>query len=545
MISNNKNKRIKYPLFLLIFLFAISKFTFAQSKPNIIWITCEDISPFLTPYGDSTIKTPNISLLAAEGVRFTRMFSVYGVCAPSRSSIITGMYPNSIGSMDMRTVTANRDNASLPNYEAVPPAEVKCFTEYLRGAGYYCTNNSKTDYQFKPPITAWDENSKTATWRHRAPGQPFFAVFNIEITHESGIWVRQDQPLRVDPAKVKVPPYFPQNNPVIRRDIARVYDNIMLMDDKVGQLLDELRDDHLLDSTIIFFYSDHGGPIAWYKREPYDRGTHVPFIIRFPDKKGAGTTNDYLHSFVDLAPTMLSLTGLPIPAHLQGQAFLGTKKAKKPRQYIFTARDRMDVFYDLIRSARDKQYRYVRNYDPDLLKYSDNTYRKNMPMMQEILRLKDKDSLNAPLQKWFSPKMPEELYDVQKDPYELNNLAGQAKYASVLQRMRNEEENWIMQIRDKGFMQEKDLVNLMWPGMVQPVTSAPLIQKLNNKGNKEIVQIKCETPGASIAWRLSADPTDAWRLYSHAITITTGNTIYAKAIRIGYKESKESVYPHK
>jgi hypothetical protein len=242
---------------------------------------------------------------------------------------------------------------------------------------------------------------------------------------------------------------------------------------------------------------------------------------------------------------MLSLTGLPIPAHLQGQAFLGTKKAKKPRQYIFTARDRMDVFYDLIRSARDKQYRYVRNYDPGLLKYSDNTYRKNMPMMQEILRLKDKDSLNAPLQKWFSPKMPEELYDVQKDPYELNNLAGQAKYAGVLQRMRNEEESWIMRIRDKGFMQEKDLVNLMWPGMVQPVTSAPLIQKLNNKGNKEIVQIKCETPGASIAWRLSADPPDAWRLYSHTITITIGNTIYAKAIRIGYKESKESVYPHK
>ncbi|MEO8962327.1 MAG: sulfatase-like hydrolase/transferase [Ginsengibacter sp.] len=542
MTSNNKSCLIKNYLFLLLFLSAISKSVDAQSKPNIIWITCEDISSFLPSYGDSTISTPNLSKLASEGIRYTRMFSTYGVCAPTRSSIITGMYPNSIGSMNMRTVSVNRDNSFLPNYEAVPPPEVKCFTEYLRAAGYYCTNNAKTDYQFAPPITAWDENSKTASWRNRAAGQPFFAVFNIEITHESQIWVRQNQPLRVDPAKVKVPPYYPQNNPIIRKDIARMYDNIMLMDDRVGQLLDQLRDDHLIDSTIIFFYSDHGGPIAWYKREPYDRGTLVPFIIRFPDKKHAGTSDDELHSFVDLAPTMLSLAGLPVPVHLQGQPFLGTQKPMEPRQYIFTARDRMDGFYDLIRSARDKQYRYVRNYDPDLIKYGDINYRKSMPMMKEILRLKDKDSLNSTLQQWFSSKMPEELYDEQNDPFELNNLAYDANYSDVLQRMRHEEQNWVMKIRDKGFMQEKDLINLMWPGMVQPVTLKPVVEKINNQKNEVVLQIKCGTPGASIAYRLNTDPPETWHLYSHVITVPASGSIRSKAIRIGYKESEESVY---
>lgn len=543
IMVKNKNSQIRYVLYLFIFLSVISKITAAQSKPNIIWITCEDISSFLPFYGDSTIETPNLSRLTAESVRFTRMFSVYGVCGPSRSSIITGMYPNSIGAMNMRTGTVNKDYSYLPNYEATPPPEVKCFTEYLRAAGYYCTNNTKTDYQFKTPITAWDENIKTATWKNRAPGQPFFSVFNFEMTHESRIWTRQNQPLRVDPAKVQVPPYFPQNNWVIRKDIARMYDNIMLLDEAIGKLLEELRKDNLFDSTIVFFYSDHGGPIAWYKREPYDRGTLVPFTVRFPDKRGAGTINEELHSFVDLAPTMLSLAGLNIPEYLQGQAFLGTKEAKKPRQDIFTARDRMDEGYELIRSVRDKQYRYVRNYDPGLLKYDNNKYRENMPMMQEILRLKDKDSLNGPLQSWFSPKLPEELYDVQKDPFELKNLANDANYSNVLYRLRNEEVIWVTQTRDKGFMQEKDLINLMWPGMVQPVTSKPVIAKITNSRKESVLQIKCKTPGASIAYRLSTDPTNAWHLYSEAISLASGKSVQAKAIRIGYKESAESIYP--
>jgi arylsulfatase A-like enzyme len=545
----NKRKNIRW-WWLLPAVLVAPKLYAQQARalpehPNILWITCEDISPFLPSFGDSTIKTPNISRLAAEGIRFTRMFSTYGVCGPCRSSIITGMYPTSIGAMDMRTGTAHKSNAALPDYEAVPPPEVKCFTEYLRAAGYYCTNNAKTDYQFKAPVTAWDENGKKAHWRHRAPGQPFLSVFNIEVTHESQIWRRQHNPLRVDPAKVKVPPYFPPDNAVIRRDIARVYDNIMLMDQKAGQLLRQLEEDHLLDSTIVIFYSDHGGPIAWYKREVYDRGTHVPFIVRFPDKRRAGTADSELHSLVDLAPTMLSLADITIPTYLQGQAFLGAKRSVHPRQYIYTARDRMDEQYDLIRAVRDKRYQYVRNYNPDLPRYHDNAYRKSMPMMQEILRLKEKDSLNPALAQWFAPKPAEELYDVQNDPFELHNLAGDAAYSGVVQRMRNALNAWTRQTRDKGFMQEKDLIQWMWQGTEKPVTKAPAIRKTGDEGHNTRFEITCPTPGASIAYRLEQDPPGHWRLYTHSVSLPAGSHIHAKAIRIGFKESDETVYEGK
>lgn len=543
MSLNKKNQIVGLIIFSILFLFSIPKLTSAQKHPNILWITCEDLSPFLPSFGDSTIKTPNLSWLAANGIRFTRMFSTYGVCAPSRCSIITGMYPTTIGAMDMRTGTVHQDIPYLPDYEAVPPPEVRCFTEYLRAAGYYCTNNAKTDYQFKSPITAWDENGKKATWRHRKPGQPFYSVFNIGITHESQLWRRQDKPLRVDPAKVPVPPYYPQDNLVIRRQVARMYDNIMLMDKRVGELIDELKEDHLLDSTIIIFCSDHGGPFAWYKREAYDRGTHIPFIVRFPDKRRAGTKDTELHSLVDMAPTILSLADVPIPEYLQGQAFLGPEKAAHSRKYIFTARDRMDEQYDLVRTVRDKHYQYVRNYDPDLPRYHNNAYRLHMPMMQEILRLKGKDSLNAPLKRWFSTKPVEELYDVQKDPYELHSLANDAAYSGVLKRMRTALNDWERETRDKGFMQEIDLIRLMWPGLKQPATLTPKIKEIKHTGKAQVVKITCATPGASIAYRLDTDPPNYWHLYVHPAILPKGSSIKAKAIRIGYKESEEAVFP--
>src|SRR5690606_11215294 len=201
---------------------------------NISSITCEEISPSLRAFGDSTVAPPTLDRLASEGVRYTNVYSVSGVCAPSRAAIITGMYPTTIGAMHMRTWIRTRaldkisdpELLAIPTYEAVPAPEVKCFTEYLREAGYYCTNNHKTDYQFLPPITAWDDNSRTAHWRNRPSGKPFFAVVNFDITHESQVWRRKGRPLRVDPDSVKVPPYYP-DAPVIRRDIARYYDNIM------------------------------------------------------------------------------------------------------------------------------------------------------------------------------------------------------------------------------------------------------------------------------------------------------------------------------
>ena len=504
-------------------------------SPNILWITCEDMSAHLAGYGDRTVPTPNLDKLAREGVRYRRMFSTNGVCAPSRSAIITGMYPNSIGSNHMRTVQASRVGNGIVNYETVPPAAVRCFPEYLRAANYYCTNNSKTDYQFEAPFTAWDENGKNAHWRNRPPGKPFFSVINLEVTHESQIWARAGQPLRVNPATVKLPPIYP-DNAIIRRDVARNYDNIMVMDSLVGTILKQLEDDGLLDKTIVVFFSDHGSGLAWFKREIYDRGLHVPMIVRYPDGRGAGprlagTWDEELHSFVDLAPSMLSLVGVPVPAHMQGQAFLGEQRAKTSRPYIYAARDRFDEHYDCARAVRDKRFKYIRNYQPDKPYYMDLAYRKQMPMMQEILRLRDAGQLPPVTRRWFGPKPAEELYDTQNDPDELTNLAANPAFVKQLNDLRQAEQQWVRDVHDKGFMQERDLIQLFWPNNEQPVTAAPSLI-LSSKDDRLV--LTCPTEGASIGYRVNDGP---WQLYSGPVLVPTDAKLTAKAIRIGYKPS--------
>lgn len=305
------------------------------SRSNFLWITVEDMSPRLGAYGDRTVPTPNIDRLAREGVRFTRAFATYSVCAPSRHTLITGMYPTTTGAMHMRTMqrTAALDEITdpellaIPTYEATSPPEVKDFTEYLRAAGYYTTNNVKTDYQFETPITAWDESSDQAHWRHRPSNEmPFFAVFNSEQTHQSRIFERSSRPV-ADPDEVSLPPYLP-DTALIRRDVARHYDNIAAMDRWVGGILEQLEEDGLLEETIIFFFSDHGDGLQRAKRWVTDSGIHVPLIVRFHQAKDAGTVNEDLVSFVDFAPTMLSLAGLNIPDCMQGQAFLGPERPR-------------------------------------------------------------------------------------------------------------------------------------------------------------------------------------------------------------------------
>lgn len=506
----------------------------AAPKPNILWITCEDMSAHLPMYGDSTVKTPNLSRLAKEGVKYTRMFSVAGVCAPSRSGIITGMFPASIGTQHMR-IGANQKVQSVPAYEAVPPAYVKAFPEYLRAAGYYCTNNSKTDYQIGNPFTVWDESGKKAHWRKRPADKPFFAVFNINDTHESQIWENADQPLRVDPAKVPLPPYYPES-PVIRKDIARYYDNIMRMDSIVGDILKQLDEDGLTENTIVFFFSDHGACLPWYKREMYDRGLHVPLIIRFPGKEKAGTSNNQLLSFLDLAPTVLSLTGASIPSHLQGNAFLGPQKSKEQRQYIFAGRDRIDERYDMVRAVRDSRFKYIRNYYPEKLNYMDLGYRKKMASMKEILRLKDEGKLNEVQQRWFSAKPKEELYDTESDPFELNNLADKPAYKPKLEEFRKVQDNWFKKTGDKGLLPEVEMANEMWPGGKQPETSKPDMAVVKKDGDGSLVKISAATEGASIGYRIGND-TSPWLLYTSPVRVKKGETLSAKAIRYGYKES--------
>lgn len=506
------------------------------ARPNILWITCEDMSPDLGCYGDSYARTPNLDALAKQSTRYTNVFSVAGVCAPSRSAIITGMYPSSIGTHHMRS-------------KGVPPAYVRCFTEYLRAAGYYCTNNSKTDYNFDPPVTAWDECSNKAHWRGRAPGQPFFSVVNLTITHESQIRCTDEQfkqhmapvpaACRHDPLKAVLPPYYP-DTPIVRNDWARYYDLVTAMDLQVGDLLAQLEQDGLAGNTIVFFYSDHGRGLPRAKRWLYDSGLHVPLLIRWPDKRGAGSTCDDLVSFVDMAPTALSLAGIETPEHMQGAAFLGEHKAARPREYICAARDRMDETYDVIRAVRDRQYKHIRNLKPGrpYAQYID--YMEKMPTMQEMRRLNKSGELQGPQTIFFmAEKPPEELYDTKQDPHEIRNLAGSAEHAPVLEGLRKVMDDWMQATGDLAMVPEEELKERNRPGGKWSVTSAPQISSDGGESPSRVkVTLSCPTEGASIAYTTDPGRRPHWLLYEKPIELDRPVTVRAKAIRLGFRESE-------
>jgi N-sulfoglucosamine sulfohydrolase len=425
-------------------------------KPNILWITCEDMSARLGCYGDQIAKTPNIDNLAEQGIVFTHAYSVSGVCSPSRAALITGMYPTSFGAQHMRTTsrTASIDQITdpellaIPVYEAVPPPGAKTYAELFRQAGYYTTNNEKTDYQFHNPITAWDESSNQAHWRNRQDkDQPFFSVFNIFETHESRVWANASKPLLVDPEEIELPPYYP-DSPAIRADMAIHYSNIIRMDSIVGTILHQLEEDGLAGNTIVFFYSDHGDGLPRMKRWTYDAGLHVPLIVRFPDGKDAGSVNEGLVSFVDFPATALSLAGLEVPGYMHGQPFLGDKKVAS-REYIFAARDRMDPALDCIRTVRDKRYKYNRNYMPERPYVQFLPYRDQMPLMQELFRFRDEERLDSVQQLWFRKnKQEEELFDLLADPHEIHNLAYDSSYGDIKSRLSSALDDWIEETND-------------------------------------------------------------------------------------------------
>jgi arylsulfatase A-like enzyme len=506
-------------------------------RPNILWISCEDTSPDLGCYGDSYAVTPNLDALAARGVRYTNVFTNAGVCAPSRSGIIAGMYPTAIGTHHMRC-------------KGVPPAEVKCFPEYLRAAGYYCTNNSKTDYQFDPPFTAWDESSSKAHWRGRVKDRPFFAVINLTVSHESQNWPKKDEKLVHDPAKAVVPPYYP-DTPIVRENLARYYDNVTKMDQQAGRILQQLEEDGLAEDTIVWFWGDHGRGLPRAKRWIYDSGIRVPLVIRVPQKwrkyamPGSpdalkpGTVNDGLIAFIDFAPTMLSLAGVPIPKHIQGRAFLGSQKAK-PRDYVYAARDRMDEAYDLIRAVRDKRYKYIRNYMPYLTRGQDIEYMNRMPIMQEMRRLSAEGKLEGPQNQYFEPTKPvEELYDTLDDPHEVNNLADDAECKDVLQRMRKVHARWMKETGDVGLILEPEFDEMKRPGGQWQKTATPKFGAGSDAGNRgTLVTITCTTKGASIAYRVGNR--GSWKLYTKPVPVQVGQTLAAKACRIGFKDSNEA-----
>lgn len=517
--------------------------------PNILWIVAEDLGPFIPSFGDSTITTPHLSRLAKEGVSYDNVFSTSGVCAPSRAAIATGMYPGKIGANHMRTgpwfaydlppnifELYKAMPEGIPPYEAILPEGAHMLSEYLRMNGYYCSNNSKEDYQFRRTVASWDDSSNSAHWKNRKQNQPFFSIFNLGVTHESQIWAKANDSLWVNSdLLVPVPPYLTSTDSSLI-DIRRMYSNIKEMDHQLGELLNELEVDGLLENTIIFWYTDHGGPLPRQKRMLYDSGLRVPMIIRFPNKFNAETRDEQLISFVDLAPTVLSLCNIETPEFMDGRPFLGPFKTKNEREYVHAASDRFDESYDASRAVRDKQFKYIKNLFPEKPMFLPIKYREQMPMMRELLRLKESNNLDSLQSLWFmASKSVEELYDLNQDPHELQNLASNPAFKDQLERLRTALKNWEGSFEDLNKMPEKKLLDRLWPSGVQPLTS-----KANIKRKKDKISLSSNTPGAIIAYKWKKTGLrEPWYIFQHDIQLQN-DTLLVIAHRKGYLPSEVS-----
>lgn len=419
------------------------------TRPNFLWVTSEDHGPHMGCYGDAYATTPNIDRLAAKGMIYLHAWSCAPVCAPARTTIISGLYATSTGAEHMR---------SLVPY----PRGLKMFPQYLREAGYYCSNNSKEDYNLAKPGQVWDDSSNRGHWRNRKPGQPFFAVFNSLKSHESKIRVRPHKQVH-DPAKVRVPAYHP-DTPEVRQDWAQYYDVVTEADADAGRRLQELAEDGLADDTIVVYFADHGSGMPRSKRWPGDSGLHVPLVVYIPPKfkhlaspeYRAGARSERLVSFVDLAPTMLSLAGIKPPAGMQGHAFLGPYQ-EPPQPFIYGFRGRMDERYDLARSVTDGRFVYVRNYMPHKVYGQHVEYMFQTPTTRVWKKLHDEGKLTPVQDAFWHTKPPEELYDLRSDPDEVHNLAAAPEHQEVLKKLRRARQDLAARIRDVGFLPEGEL----------------------------------------------------------------------------------------
>ena len=423
--------------------------------------------------------------------------------------------------------------ADIPLYEAVPPPFVRCFPEILRAHGYYCTNAAKKDYQFKEPPTVWDESSGQAHWRRRPKSSPFFAVFNCGMTHESQAFPdARIRPEVVSPTDVPLPPYYP-DTPAARDAMARTYNNIAALDAWVGERLCELEEAGLLESTIVFFYSDHGVGLPRGKRDLYDTGVRVPLIVRFPDRSRAGTTTDRVVSFVDFGPTVLSLAGIEPDERLDGRAFLGRFEGA-PRPLAFVHADRMDSVYDTKRGVTDGRFKYIRNFTPDRPLIGPNAYRERLPLTADLYRLQENGADRPEQWQIASTVRPiEEFYDTEADPWEVDNLAADPAHAGRMGDMRGALADWMARTADLGMiMPESSMVRRhIWPpGGVQPTTAIPEIVIRDGAAT-----IRCATEGASIGYRHADE--DIWRVYIPRSEIDPSRAIQAIAHRIGFRPS--------
>jgi len=421
-------------------------------RPNILWILSEDISPELSCYGEPGVETPNLDKLASEGVRFTNAFTSSPVCSTSRSAMITGMHQSSIGAHQHRSHRGDGYMLSKP---------VKLITDYFRQAGYFTCNvktaapgvkgSGKTDFNFKTEGNPFDGND----WAQRKDGQPFFAQLSISMTHRGGQWKNLDKklPNPVDPAKVKVRLFYP-DHPTVREDWATYLNSIQMMDSYVGKILKRLDEEGLRENTVVIFIGDHGRCMVRGKQWLYDAGIRIPLIVRWPGTLKAGQVSDDLVSGIDISVTVLDIAGIRPPDYMQGWLFLGPK-AKK-REYIFASRDRCDETKEIIRCVHDKRYSYIRNYMSYRPWMAWNRYKDRSYPTRNLLRQLHAEGKLTPAQaRYMAPtKPPEELYDLQNDPYELNNLAKSPQHQDVLNRMRRTHKQWVLEIKDQGLIPE-------------------------------------------------------------------------------------------
>ena len=503
--------------------------------PNIVWLVAEDQSPDWFPmYGDSTVYLPHLEALSKDGITFTNAVAPVPVCAPARSAIITGMYPTTLGTHNMRTYNAyakgeNEPSLGLPSYSPIVPEGVRMFTEYLRKQGYYTSNGPKEDYNFEKTDAAWDESSKDHHWRNRKEGQPFFSVFNFSVCHESQVWARTNDSIFVSPDEVRVPPFFPDNE-VIRHDLAVNYSNLVRLDKQIGEIITALKEDGLYENTIIFFYGDHGGPFPRYKRALYDTGLKVPMVIKFPKGQQAGTYDQRIISFIDLAPTVLSLAGIAAPKVMQGVAHFGAFKVHNTPKVSYHSSDRFDEIYDRRRAVRSARFKYIKNFNTEVSRALPVSYREQMAMMKELRRLDSVKELSDLPSIWIHPTKPvEELYDLLNDPNELNNLAGTKEYQDSLHYYRNLLKSWIKESKDLGEVNEKELVS-HWLKEGRPQQLPSLEMELTPKG---IVLISPKKD-ATIVWRTLGEST--WNLYTEPLSREAQYEV--KAERIGYMDSE-------
>ena len=536
------------------FLFVLlAQVIFTDERPNILVIMADDMSLRINALGDKTAITPNLDELVKNGTSYMNAFTTAGVCACSRSALLTGKNQISIGSMHMRTSSGG----SVP-YLAVPEAHIKAFPEILRKQGYFTFTNDKLDYQFSGifpgsgPFTIWNSEKDKFGWKNRKNSEPFFGMINLIITHESGIFrgkmnsvdtqaIKLMQQTRqmlyeapVKPENVIVPPFLP-DTPEVRKDIARAYNNIYILDIEVKEIIDQLKRDNILEDTIIIFTSDNGDGLPRYKRELFDTGINVPFIILVPKKFSSwqkpGEKIYDLVSFLDIAPTVLDLAGVSIPSYMDGKSIFGSEK----NDYIFAARDRLDSFKGKTRAVRNKDYKFIKNYSLGIVGAQKLSFRENLMSMKELRKMYENNELNE-IQKIWLELIPElQLYDLNEDPYEINNLAYDPNYKEKVLLLENVLEQWIEKNNFHGHLEEEDLIEVFWPENTQPQTAEPLysledgfLHLKNNDVSKD----------ASIGFSYDGKN---WEVYSEPIEIKKNKKIYFKAVRYGWKESETKI----